>query len=168
MTPKAVQATIKLGSTSINAYQLDDGSYAASGLFKLDHTDVYLYQDRWYWLGSILPATITSSRIWDYRREVFLALKGNELCYRHSDPMDLTGTMYYVVVPKDIESIIDFCFLGELVSNEFSSLSTIKQASCPIGDGISSPLNSHTLLRDTADYLIRYLLMPIAADAKDS
>jgi hypothetical protein len=121
---EAVQTTIKLGDTDLEVFQLRDGSYASEGLFRLMDTDIYQYQEAWYWLGTELPALRACTER-DPDLGAFIAFEGNKLAHLYITRIDPEKAFRYdnvecsyVPVPRYIESVIRFCALGELLPDE--------------------------------------------------
>lgn len=166
MATEAAQTTIKLGDISINAYQLEDGSYAAPGLLKLAHADVYSYGECWYWLGGP-PPDLEYRRYWDKKRGAFLAFQGNRLSYLYVDPADTEREICYVPLLSDLQSVIDFCVLGKLFSA--NTLSRLRRTLdyCYSTYGIDSPLNDAFFLRNT-EYINAHLFGLSPLGAKDT
>jgi hypothetical protein len=163
MTTKAVRATIKLGDIDLNAYHLEDGSYAALDLFRLAHTDIYRYGEYWYWLGSDVPPGIEERRCWDRRRGAFLAFQGNKFSYLYVNLVDYGREISYVPVPSDLKSVIEFCVLGRLASDKAIFLLERALDYCYSCDGSSRAHHSHVLLRDTAAHLRNILTLPASS-----
>jgi hypothetical protein len=118
------QATIKLGDLELNVLQLEDGSYASPGLFRLLDTPIYQYQEAWYWLGAELP-DLRAGAARDPDLGAFIDFEGNKLAHLYMTRIDPEKAFRsdniecsYVPVPRYIESVIRFCALGELLPDE--------------------------------------------------
>jgi hypothetical protein len=118
------KATIKFGDIELYAYQIEDGSYASPGLFRLLETDIYQYQEAWYWLGKE-PPVLKKFLTWDAVRGAFLSFERKRLSYLYITPIDEDKVfrsdnvkVSYVPVPKYIYSVIDFCALGGLLPDD--------------------------------------------------
>lgn len=151
MPTESIKTKLKLGDIKINAYHLKDGSYAAPGLSRLYHTDIYRYGDSWYFLGNAGRLDLTNCKFWERNGDVFLAFQGSKLCYRYPNPVD-PGSYLHVPIPCDINSAIEFCILGKLASGStVTTLSKVLGQSCLLNKSLQNRLiNSYTLLRDTA------------------
>jgi hypothetical protein len=162
---KAVPATIKLGDTDLEVFQLRDGSYASPGLFRLYITRIYRYQDRWYWLSPHGHPTLRDRNCWDWKRGGILNFQGNMLCYSYSNPIDPEGGVEdsnlaesYSPVPKDISAVIDFCEISDLLPDEWMSELHGLFEDCCSYDKLLRRVSRQSLLRDTAIYIPRHLL----------
>jgi hypothetical protein len=162
---KAVPATIKLGGTDLEVFQLRDGSYASPGLFRLYITDIYRYGECWYWLGSPPPA-LEEHNYLDPKRHAFLTFQGNKLSYLHLDPVDPKREIdednvehSYIPVPSDIASVIYFCDLGQILPDAegMSELHRLFE-DCHSDDKLLRRVSRQSLLRDTAIYIPPHLL----------
>jgi hypothetical protein len=162
---KAVPATIKLGDTDLEVFQLRDGSYASPGLFRLYITNIYRYQDRWYWLSPHGHPTLRARDRWDCDRGGILAFQGTRLSYIRVEPIDPEGGLddsnlqdIYSPVPKDIDAVIDFCEISDLIPDEVMSELHRLFEDCYSNDKLIRRVSRQSLLRDTAIYLPRHLL----------
>jgi hypothetical protein len=162
---KAVPATIKLGTTDLDVYQLRDGSYASPGLFRLYITRIYRYQDKWYWLSPDGHPTLRGFDCWDWARGVFLTFQGNMLSYGHINaidpeigPHDFNLADSYSPVPNDIGAVIDFCRFSDLLPDDVMSEIDRLFEDCSSDDKLIRRVSRQSLLRDTAIYLPRHLL----------
>jgi hypothetical protein len=157
---EAVQTTIKLGDTDLEVFQLRDGSYASPGLFRLMDTDIYQYQEAWYWLGRELPS-LKECKVWDSNKESFLAFERNRLSYLYITLVDpekafrADNVSYsYVPVPSYIESVIDFCTLGEILpDNAIDQLCYMVDEHLHSSSRLTRLSAQSFLLRDTLQYL---------------
>jgi hypothetical protein len=143
-----IKTKIRLGDIKINGCILKDGSYAAPGLFRLTHTDIYRYGECWYWLGNVLP-DLETLRCWDTKREAFISFQGNRLSYLHLNPLGNGRESFHVPLLSDIESVVEFCILGRLTSDE--ALSRLERAfdNCYSGDEHRRALGNLFFLTDT-------------------
>jgi hypothetical protein len=153
METESVQVKIKLGNLEINAHQRRDGSYAASGLFRLTGTEIYRYGECWYWLGCDGVPDVKKCKFWDSRGDVFLAFQVNKLCYLYVNPIDPERKLY-VPIPPDLQSVMEFCVIGKIVSDKamLRLVNTLDRL-CPVGKGFVPALRTAGLLKDTAIYL---------------
>jgi hypothetical protein len=146
------QVKIRLGGINLDAYQLGDRSYAAPGLFRLNHTDIYRYGECWYFLGNE-PSDMAQMRITDHKGGGLLAFQGNKLCYIYVNPVNPEIELY-VPIPCDLPSVIGFCALSRLVSDKAiaklkSSLDLIWHPKDPV----FLPTYGKSLLKDTSTCL---------------
>jgi hypothetical protein len=165
MTTKPSKTTIKLGDTDLEVFQLPDGSYASSGLFRLYITRIYRYQDRWYWLSPHGHPAIRGLDRLDWARGVYLTFQGNMLSYFHVDPIDTErgphdDNLAYSCspVPKEIGAVLDFCEISDLIPDAImSEMRRLFQDSYST-DRLILRVSRQALLRDTAMYIPRHLL----------
>jgi hypothetical protein len=164
MTTKAVQTTIRLGSINLEVYHLENGYYSAPGLFRLVNTDIYRYEECWYWLGSNGIPDLKKCKFWGPKNDVFLAFQGNKLCYRYVNPSN-PGSGLYAPIPRDIQSVMEFCVLGKLASDKaILRLNKVLDRTCPVNNGYSPAIITAGLLKDTSTYLPK--IEGSVADAK--
>lgn len=153
MTTKTTQVTVRLGGIQLDVHQLEDGSYAAPGLFRLLHTEVYRYGECWYWLGKDGLPDLTGCKFWGRKGDVFLAFQLNRLCYRYADPVDPESELY-VPIPCDIQSAIEFCVLGKLASEKgMIRLNNVLDRLCLVRRVDGPSIISAGLLKNTASGL---------------
>jgi hypothetical protein len=153
MTTDSIKTTIRLGSIRLEVYQLEDGSYSAPGLFRLVGTCIYRYGECWYWLGYGAPPDMKDCKFWGRRGDVFLALQSNKLCHLYVNPADPEGALY-VPIPGDLQSVIEFCILGKLATdNVMLRLNKVLDRLCLVRKGFIPAIISGGLLEDTATYL---------------
>jgi hypothetical protein len=175
MAIKAVQAKITLGDIILDVYQLPDGSYAAPGLFRLSDTDIYRYEEYWYWVNPDGPPALEEYRCWDWDKGAFLSLQGNRLSYLYMDPVDPERDIgddnveiSYRPVPNDVIHAIDFCVTGRLVSEETIRKLLKMYDGCYSGDLFERAANRAFLLRDTAQDLPKSRVRGITSKDKNS
>jgi hypothetical protein len=162
---KATPATIKLGDTDLDVFQLRDGSYAALGLFRLYTTSIYRYQDQWYWLSPNGHPNLKARDRWDWNRGGILAFQGTRLCYVRVEPIDPEGGLddsnledIYSPVPKEIGAVLDFCEISDLIPDDvMSEMRRLFQDSYS-NDKLIRRVSRQSLLRDTAIYIPPHLL----------
>jgi hypothetical protein len=162
---KVTPATIKLGDTDLDVFQLRDESYAALGLFRLYTTSIYRYQDQWYWLSPNGHPTLKNRDRWDWNRGGILAFQGTRLCYVRVEPIDPEGGFddsnledIYSPVPKEIGAVLDFCEISDLIPDGvMSEMRRLFQDSYST-DRLILRVSRQALLRDTAMYIPRHLL----------
>jgi hypothetical protein len=154
--------TIKLGNTDLDVFQLEDGSYAASGLFRLMDTKIYRYKDCWYWLSPNGHPTLKNRDRWDWDRGVILAFQGNMLSYLRIAPIDPEGGVedanlqdVYSPVPNRLHAIIDFCLFSEILPDEVMLRLLRTRDLCYSGDSFNRAINRQLLLLDTGNDLHR-------------
>jgi hypothetical protein len=147
------QVKIRLGGINLDGYQMQDGSYSATGLFRLYATDIYRYGESWYWLGPNGLPDLNNCKFWGRREDVFLGFQWNKLCYRYVNPAD-PETELYVPIPCDLQSAIEFCVLGKLASDEaIFRLNKALDRLCPVRKGFNPSIISAGLLNNTANRL---------------
>jgi hypothetical protein len=154
------QTTIKLSDIDLDVFQLPDGSYAGEGLFRLLDTSIYRYQDCWYWVSPDgLPAFEEYTHL-DYRRDGYLSFDGNRLACLHfnsiepgRDVCEEDVEFHYVPVTKYIDSVIDFCVLGELLSDEVIDQLRYMADHCNSSSALTRLSAQSILLRDTLQHL---------------
>jgi hypothetical protein len=154
------QTTIKLGDIDLDAFQLPDGSYAASGLFRLMDTKIYRYKDCWYWLSPNGHPTLKNRDRWDWDRGVILAFQGNMLSYLRIEPIDPEGGLedanlqdVYSPVPKYIDSVIDFCVLADILPDKVIDQLRYMADHCNSSSALTRLSAQSILLRDTLQHL---------------
>jgi hypothetical protein len=156
-TIKAVQTTIKLGDIELNAFQLSNGSYAASGLFRLMDTNVYRYQGCWYWVSPDgLPALEEYTHL-DRQRDAYLSFDGNKLSYLHfnsvepgRDVCEEDAEFHYTPVSNDVREVIEFCLLGKLLPGETTCKLLGTYEKCYEGALFRRAIYANALLSDTS------------------
>jgi hypothetical protein len=150
MKTKTVPVTIKLGDIDLCGYKLKNGYYAAPGLFRLINTDIYRYKEYWYWLGSNGIPDLKNCKFWGHKGDVFLSFQGNKLCHRYVNPAD-PETELYVAIPCDLQSVMEFCVIGKIVSDKaMLRLNKVLDRSCLINGGYVPALITGGLLKDTS------------------
>jgi hypothetical protein len=153
MTAEPTQVTLRLGNINLEAFRLEDSSYAAPGLFKLNHTSIYRYGECWYWLNDNGIPDLENCRIPSDGGDAFLVFEGNKLCYLYVNPVNQARQLC-VPIPCDLPSVIAFCDIGKLVSNKaISSLKSSLDLCWRPRDLVHRPTYSRTLLKDTAQSL---------------
>jgi hypothetical protein len=169
-----IKVTIKLGDIELDAFQLEDGSYASPGLFRLAFTDVYRYEEFWYWLGSEVPSRIENLNCWDLIEGHCLAFEGNRLSYLSMDSVDPEREIsydnveyFYCPVPNDVVHVIGFCIKGHLASDEDICKLTRMFDGCYSGGVLERAANRAFLLRDTGCSLPKPKVRGIASNSTD-
>jgi hypothetical protein len=149
-----IKTKIRLGDIRLEVYQLENGSYAATGLFRLYTTNIYRYGESWYWLGDDGIPDVTRCKFWGRREDVFLAFQGNKLCYLYLNPVDPEGLLY-VPIPCNLQSAIEFCILGKLATDQaIFRLNKALDRLCLLNASAFNPsIISAGLLNNTANLL---------------
>jgi hypothetical protein len=157
------QVTIKLGNLELDAYQIEDGSYAAPGLFRLMDTPVYRYQDCWYWVSPDGLPALEEFTYLDYKRDGYLSFDGNKLSYLHfnsaepgRDVCEEGVEFHYSAVSKSVGEVIEFCVKSRILSNYAILRLRKTHEQCYLGDDFfSRTVAAHDLLRNTSVSLFR-------------
>jgi hypothetical protein len=157
------ETTIKLGTLELKGYQIEDGSYAASGLFRLMDTPVYRYQDSWYWVSPDGLPALEEYAYLDRQRDAYLSFDGNKLSYLHlnsvepvRDACEEAIEYYESPVSKSVGDAIAFCAKGKLLSYQVISRLRKTHEQCYLGDDQFSRLvAAQDLLRNTSVSLFR-------------
>jgi hypothetical protein len=156
------ETTIKLGTLELKGYQIEDGSYAASGLFRLMDTPVYRYQDSWYWVSPDGLPALEEYTHWEPKVGGYLSFDKNKLTYLHlysvkpGRHIREEGVKFlYIPVSKRVGDAIAFCAKGKLLSDYVISRLRKTHEQCYLGDDHFSRLvAAHDLLRNTTVSLI--------------
>jgi hypothetical protein len=157
------ETTIKLGTLELKGYQIEDGSYAASGLFRLMDTPVYRYQDSWYWVSPDGLPALEEYTHWEPKVGGYLDFDNNKLSYLHLYSVEPgrhiceeSVEFSYIPVSKSVGDAIAFCAKGRLLSYQVISRLRKTHEQCYLGDDQFSRLvAAHDLLRNTSVSLIR-------------
>jgi hypothetical protein len=162
MITMITETTIKLGTLELQGYQIEDGSYAAPGLFRLMDTPVYRYQDSWYWVSPDGLPALEEYTHWEPKVGGYLSFDKNKLTYLHlysvkpGRHIREEGVKFlYIPVSKRVGDAIAFCAKGKLLSDYVISRLRKTHEQCYLGDDHFSRLvAAHDLLRNTTVSLI--------------